>query len=73
MRTIIDLPEEHISQLAELCEREQLSRAELVRRAVSEYLRQHGCSDADEAFGLWRDRPIDPLALEDDIRDEWER
>ncbi len=73
MRTIVDLPEEHIKQLAELCEREQLSRAELVRRAVGEYLQKHGCSDGDDAFGLWRDHPLDPLALEDDIRKEWAR
>ncbi|HBS25959.1 MAG TPA: CopG family transcriptional regulator [Gammaproteobacteria bacterium] len=70
MRTIIDLPDAQISRLAELVEQEKISRAELIRRAVSEYLQQHQV-DTDDAFGLWKNREIDGLTYQDRIRDEW--
>lgn len=40
MRTIIDIPEYDLDLLAELCEREDISRAEAIRRAVRDYLRK---------------------------------
>ena len=70
MRTIIDLPDAQISRLAKLVEQEKISRAELIRRAVSEYLQQHQV-DTDDAFGLWKNREIDGLTYQDRIRDEW--
>ena len=41
MRTIVDLPEEQVSALDKIGERDSLSRAELVRRAVDLYLSEH--------------------------------
>ncbi len=38
MRTIVDLPDEQVEALAELCEREKISRAEAIRRAVAAML-----------------------------------
>jgi metal-responsive CopG/Arc/MetJ family transcriptional regulator len=71
MRTIVDLPEEQIERLKALSGRLRLSRAELVRRAVAEYLQRHGQGQADVAFGVWRDAPRDALAYERALRDEW--
>ena len=71
MRTIIDLPEEQIRALAELCRREKISRAEAVRRAVAEYASRHATGDAERAFGLWRGRRIDGLSYERRLRREW--
>jgi len=73
MRTIVDLPPEHIETLQELSARTELSRAELIRRAVGEYLARHRPPVDERAFGLWRGRAIDALATEDDLRAEWRR
>jgi hypothetical protein len=71
VRTIIDLPEEQIRALAEVCRREKVSRAEAVRRAVAEYASRHATGEADGAFGLWRGRRVDGLAYERRLRREW--
>jgi metal-responsive CopG/Arc/MetJ family transcriptional regulator len=36
MRTIVDIPEEQLQRLSELCRQEGLSRAEAIRRALAE-------------------------------------
>ncbi len=71
MRTIIEIPEQDLQQLKELCGREHISRAEAIRRAVRDLLRRHRQPDGDEAFALWQDRGQDALSYEDDLRDEW--
>ncbi len=71
MRTIIEIPEQDLHQLKELCSREHISRAEAIRRAVRDLLRRHRRPDGDEAFALWRDRAQDALSYEDGLRDEW--
>lgn len=73
MRTIIDLPEQQYEALKALAKREQASRAELVRRALAEYLaRRAPAPGDDEAFGLWRDRDRDSLIYQERIRQEWD-
>lgn len=71
MRTIIDLPDEQVTQLAALCARDGLSRAEVVRRAVAAYVDAHRVSGRDAAFGIWRGRNLDGLAYERNLRGEW--
>ena len=71
MRTIVDLPEEQLRSLAEVCRREGISRAEAVRRAVAEYAGRHSASDIEQAFGLWRERRRDGLTYERRLRREW--
>ena len=73
MRTIIDLPEEQIEALKLLAERENASRAELVRRAVSDYLAQRPYGGTDSAFGIWRKRGEEGLEYQARIRQEWDR
>ena len=70
MRTLIDIPDRQIQELAMLCEAEKISRAELIRRAISAYLdtKQTG---AAEAFGLWKARKVDGLAYQEQVRAEW--
>ena len=62
MRTIIDLPADQLEALDRLCQRDGISRAEGVRRAVAEHVRQQQSADATQAFGLWRARDVDGLA-----------
>ena len=71
VRTIIDLPDEQIASLAEVCRLEGLSRTEAVRRAVAAYLDTKQLTERDELFGIWRDRELDGIAYELTLRDEW--
>lgn len=71
MRTIIELPEDQLEALASLCRSEGISRAEAIRRAVGEYVGQRRHATVAAAFGLWRDRPIDGLEFECELREEW--
>ena len=71
MRTIIDLPEEQVQRLGEFCRREGVSRAEAVRRAVTDYLHAHSLRERQDAFGIWRERRPDGLEYERRLRREW--
>jgi len=73
MRTIVDLPEKQIEALKRMSEASRSSRAELVRRAIDEYLARHLPAQDDEAFGIWRKRKIDGLDYQDRMRDEWDQ
>ena len=71
MRTIVDLPENQIEALKRMSKTSRASRAELVRRAIDEYLARHLPAQDGEAFGIWRKRKIDGLEYQDHMRDEW--
>jgi metal-responsive CopG/Arc/MetJ family transcriptional regulator len=74
MRTLVDIPDDQIAELTELAEREKVSRAALVRRAISELLasrRRNGDDPIAAAFGLWSDMEEDGLAYQERLRSEW--
>lgn len=73
MRTIIDLPTAQIEALRRLEERDNVSRAELIRQAVAEYVVKH--VEHTDAFGAWKGRrpKVDGVAYQQKLRDEWER
>lgn len=73
MRVLIDLTDEQIADLAKLCDSAQLSRAAVVRQAVSAYLVEHKQENQQEAFGLWQTHPtlVDGLSYQNTLRDEW--
>ncbi len=73
MRTIVDLPEEQLLALAELCDREQISRAEAVRRALSIMLNAEKMKKREDAFGGWQAKKIDSRKLVNGLREEWSR
>jgi len=77
MRTIINIPDAVVAALDNISQSTKVSRAEVIRRAIQQFLKNHlpATSDQSEGFGLWRDRPIasDGLAYEDQIRAEWGR
>ena len=75
MRISVDLIEEQISSLNKLGEVRGLSRAEMIRRAVGDYLnknKQYLESNTDQAFDILKHKPIDGLHLQDNLRDEWQ-
>lgn len=71
MRAVIDLPEQQFEALKALAKREKASRAELVRRALAEYLARRAPRLEDEAFGVWGERNVDGLAYQERLRQEW--
>lgn len=73
MRTIVDLPDDQVEALKRLSKQSRLSRAELMRRAVADYLQRHDSGLSEAAFGIWRDRARDGLARQRELREEWGR
>lgn len=75
MRTIIDLPDDQITALARQSAKYNTSRAAMVRDAVAEYLVNRRDPIDDQAFGLFRENPLDVpgdgLAWQNSLRDEW--
>jgi metal-responsive CopG/Arc/MetJ family transcriptional regulator len=72
MRTIVELPEQQIAALKAMSEREGLSRAELMRRAVAEYLARHQGQEDEAAFGLWKEHGKEGLLYQQQLRREWD-
>lgn len=74
MRTLVDIPEPQLRELTRLSKRKKVSRAAVIREAVSTYLDRHRSrkeKDMRDAFGLWGDRKIDGLEYQRKLRDEW--
>lgn len=70
MRTLVDIPDRQIEELARISSASQVSPAEVIRRAISAYLAQHS-PGPDDAFGIWKDAPEDGLAYQERVRSEW--
>ncbi len=75
MRTLVDIPERDLEALNRMSKAENVSRAELVRRAITLYLtpRKRDNSGLRKAFGLWKDRNEDALEYQERMRREWDR
>lgn len=72
MRTIVDLPDDQVQALADLCEREGISRSEAIRRAVRMLLASNWEADLAAAFGAWREKDIEGVQYQRAIRTEWD-
>ena len=70
-RTIVDIPREQIDALDRLRTQQHITRAKLIREAIASYLTTHHAGLAQEAFGIWRDKPVDALLYEHKLRSEW--
>lgn len=73
MRTIIDIPQDILDGIDGVAKELNISRAEAVRRAIAEYVKERSRARPDAAFGIWKFRKIDSLAYEDSIRGEWDK
>jgi len=71
VRTLIDIPDDQISALAELCERRKQPRAALIREAIGEYLARRSRAREKNAFGLWGTDAMDGLTYQRKARAEW--
>jgi metal-responsive CopG/Arc/MetJ family transcriptional regulator len=70
-RILVDLPESQVAELAALVKTERCSRAALIRQAIDIYIAQHRQTLGTNVFGLWKDREVDGLAYQQEIRSEW--
>lgn len=71
MRTIIDLPEEQVRALAEVCRKRKISRAEAVRQAVGAMLDRERITGREAAFGAWA-KGKDSREIVAKLRSEWQ-
>ncbi len=71
VRTIIDLTEDQIGALSRLCAAQKISRAEAVRRAVAQMLKEASSGQKDAGFGLWRHKRIPSRKMVATLRGEW--
>ncbi len=73
MRTLVDIPEKHLTDLRRIGEAKKRSRAALIREAIDAYVvaNKPNTKPIDEAFGLWKDKKIDSLEYQRKLRDEW--
>jgi metal-responsive CopG/Arc/MetJ family transcriptional regulator len=69
-RTIIDIPAEQLLEVDRICRALNISRAEGVRRALHEFVRQNE-DIQQEGFGLWRDAKVSGADLIDTLRGQW--
>ncbi len=71
MRTLVDIPEKQLKELERLSKKRKMSRAALIRDALSDYLGRQKPLEKHEAFGLWGDRVVDGLEYQRKLREEW--
>ena len=72
MRTVIEVPDDVVHHLDQVNERENCSRAALIREAIVEFLQQKAIYPAEAAFGLWKERDVDGVAYQAALLSEWE-
>ena len=78
VRTIVDIPDEQLEALRRLCERENISRAEAIRRAIAELIARRQRANArdrailEETAGAWAGYGIDALEYQRKLRAEWD-
>jgi len=75
MRTIIDIPDSQIKILDQLSQRKKISRTQIVRQALTNYITDYTESKKgyESAFGIWKDKQLDSLVYQSKLRDEWNR
>jgi metal-responsive CopG/Arc/MetJ family transcriptional regulator len=71
MRALVDIPKQQLDALAEIGRRKGVSRAEVIRTAVDQYLGGTRKEAIEAAFGLWKDHPVDALEHQRRLREEW--
>ena len=79
MHTAVDIPEQDLELLDQIGKAENVSRDEVVRRAITAYIAPRrpkptlGTDGIRAGFGIWKDRGIDGQEYQDQIRSEWDR
>jgi len=80
MRTLVDIPENKLKKLAELCKSQGISRAEGIRQAVEMFLKKNSTSDIGQFFGILKGKGLtidgveytDGVEYQRKLREEWD-
>lgn len=71
-RILVDIPDHHIAILNDIAAMDGIARAEVVRIAVTRYVRERAGKAAPRAaFGMWKGRNTDGLEYQEEMRSEW--
>jgi len=70
MRTLIDIPDRQVDDLAAICSAKKLPRTEVIRQAITAYIASNK-PPTTQAFGLWGDKTTDGLKYQKKLRSEW--
>jgi metal-responsive CopG/Arc/MetJ family transcriptional regulator len=70
MRTLVDIPDYLIDELALICDSKRVSRAEIIRQAIVAYIEQNKPAGVD-VFGIWKSQGADGVAYQEEVRSEW--
>ncbi|MDN7697116.1 ribbon-helix-helix protein, CopG family [Burkholderia semiarida] len=70
-RILVDLSDGQLDALAAIVETQHRPRAAIIRDAIDAYIALHKHRLADDVFGLWKNRTIDGLAYQEELRSEW--
>ncbi len=82
MRTIVDIPQEHIQALDVIAQKKDVSRAELMRRAVRLYLSEDKQKKSDDSldkyYGFLKNSPeafngLKGMDYQNKMRGEWDQ
>ena len=73
MRTLVDIPDTDLRKLTSMSKSRKVSRAQLVRTAIAEYLSKDKEDSLDRLAGIWADRNVDGLEYQLAMRREWDR
>ena len=73
MRTIVDIPDIQVKALNQLSKKKRVSKAEIIRQALTNYLTQYLeiRKSFKDSFGLWKDKNIDDIEYQKKLRNEW--
>lgn len=78
-RTLVDIPDDLLEELTVLARQADISRAELMRKGLRDYVdsvrrseRKAGKSAAEAVRGLWKKRNIDGVEYQRQLRAEWD-
>ena len=70
MKTLVDIPNNQIKSLAMICDEFNISRSEAIRRGIDLFIKKNNKKNID-VFGIWKDKNIDGLKYQNNLRDEW--
>lgn len=70
-RILVDLPDSRINDLTLIVAAERRSRAAIIRDAIEAYIARRKSELGAEVFGLWKERPVDGLTYQQELRAEW--
>lgn len=70
-RILIDLPDSQVNDLAVIVEAEKRPRAAIIRDALDAYISQRKRALGADVFGLWKDKKVDGLIYQQELRSEW--